>query len=357
VAAHGKFCGALSLAAWGCVDMSDIASNELLEPFERLLADVSSLTQVRALEAGASVSGLWAALHESGFVDAMVSEAQGGAGLSLADAGPLVQALGRQLVPVPFAQTMVARALLAAAGAERPEGSIVFVSPTTIGAGYQQRAVPQALVANYALVDLGERTVLTSLSDATVTATGIHASQAADVSWQTSPRALATIATPKGGLRPIAAVLRAAEIAGAADRVLSMTIAYAGERVQFGKPIGKQQAIQQQLAVMAEQTVMARMAAQIGCAHGLPPPANVAAVAKQIASAAVITIAATAHAVHGAIGISEEYDLQLFVRRLHEWRIADGTESYWAEHLGRARLASDAGTSVDFVRLEVSSVT
>jgi len=336
--------------------MSSIESNELLEPFERLLADVSSLPQVRAVEAGASVIGLWAALHGSGFVDAMVSEAQGGAGLSLVEACPLLQALGRHLVPVPFAQTMVARALLAASGAERPEGSIVFVSPTSIGKGYQQRAVPQAMVANYALVDLGDLTILTSLSDATVTATGIRGSQAADVSWQSLPHALATIRALKGGLRAIAAVLRAAEIAGAGDRLLGMTIAYASERVQFGKPIGKQQAIQQQLAVMAEQTVMARMAAQLGCAHGLPPPTNVAAVAKQVASTAVTTIAATAHAVHGAIGISEEYDLQLFVRRLHEWRMADGTESYWAEQLGRARLASNAATSVDFVRLDVSSI-
>jgi acyl-CoA dehydrogenase len=334
--------------------MSHTETTELLEPFNRLLADVSPLAQVRAVDAGVSPKDLWSALHESGFVDAMISEAQGGAGLSLADAGSLVHAVGRHLVPVPFAQTMAARALLAAAGAEPPTGTIVFVSPTISDGRYRQGAVTQALIADYALVDLGERAILTSLSEATVTTTGVHASQAADVSWRSVPHALATIPAPKGGLRPIAAVLRAAEIAGAADHVLAMTLAYASERVQFGKPIGKQQAIQQQLAVMAEHTVMTRMAAQLGCAHGFPPPANVAAVAKQVASAAVTTIATTAHAVHGAIGISEEYDLQLFVRRLHEWRMADGTESYWAEQLGRARLGSDAATSADFVRLELS---
>jgi acyl-CoA dehydrogenase len=333
--------------------MSPIGFNEFLEPFERLLAEVSPLARVRAVEAGASVDDLWAALLESGFLDVMLSEAQGGAGLSLADAGSLVQAMGRYLLPVPFAQTMVARCLLAAAGAQSPEGSIVFVSPTPFGAGYRQSAVPQAQVADYALVDLGDRTVLTALSEATVTATGVHASRAAEVLWESSPQALATIATPAGGLRVIAAVLRAAKIAGASDRVLGMTIAHAGTRVQFGKPIGKLQAIQQQLAVMAEQTVMARMAAQLGCSRGLPPPVNIAAVAKQVTSAAVTTITATAHAVHGAIGISEEYDLQLYVRRLHEWRMADGTEGYWAGQLGRARLASDALSSVDFLRGEL----
>ncbi len=330
--------------------MSQIARNEFLEPFERLLAEVSPVARVRAVEAGASAVDLWVALSDSGFLDAMLSEAQGGAGLSLAEAYGLLHALGRFLVPVPFGQTMVARSLLAAAGAQSPEGSILLLSPASAGAGYRQRAVPQAQVADYALVDVGDRTVLTSLSEAMVTATGVHASRAADVRWESSPHALATLATPAGGLRGVAAVLRAAEIAGACDHVLGMTVAYAGARVQFGKPIGKLQAIQQQLAVMAEQTVMARMAAQVGCAHGLPPPANIAAVAKQVTSAAVTTITATAHAVHGAIGISEEYDLQLYVRRLHEWRMADGTESYWAEQLGSARLASDAVTSVDFVR-------
>src|SRR5208283_3413384 len=145
-----------------------------------------------------------------------------------------------------FAQTMVARSLLAADGARSPEGSIVLVSPIIVDATYHQSAVPQAQVADHALVDLGDRTILASLSDATVTPIGVHASRAADVLWESLPSALATIATPAGGLRGIAAVLRAAEIAGAGDHVLAMTIAYAGERVQFGKPIGKQQAIQQQ---------------------------------------------------------------------------------------------------------------
>jgi acyl-CoA dehydrogenase len=42
--------------------------------------------------------------------------------------------------------------------------------------------------------------------------------------------------------------------------------------------------------------------------------------------------------------------LQLYTRRLHEWRLADGTEGYWAGLLGTSRLASPAATSIDFVR-------
>src|SRR3546814_5045461 len=60
---------------------------------------------------------------------------------------------------------------------------------------------------------------------------------------------------PEGGLRLLAALVRAASIAGAAGALLDRTVRYANERVQFGRAIGKQQAVQQQLAVMAEQCV------------------------------------------------------------------------------------------------------
>ena len=80
------------------------------------------------------------------------------------------------------------------------------------------------------------------------------------------------------------------------------------------------------------------------------PALEAAAIAKQVASIAAVPVAEIAHAVHGAIGISEEYDLQLYTRRLHEWRLADGSEAYWAAQLGAARLAAANQSSVDFIR-------
>lgn len=111
---------------------------------------------------------------------------------------------------------------------------------------------------------------------------------------------------------------------------------------------GKLQVIQQQLAVMGEQVLMARMASQIGCAHGLAPSLEVVAVSKQVASATVPQIASIAHAVHGAIGITEEFDLQRYTRRLHALRLAHGSEGYWA-NIGKARLQSDRQSSVEFI--------
>ena len=150
--------------------------------------------------------------------------------------------------------------------------------------------------------------------------------------------------------KAVEALLLAAAISGAADKVLAMTAAYAQERVQFGKPIGRQQAIQQQLAVMAEDCVAVRLAVELAASDEAPWPDPLrAAMAKSVASAAAPRIAGTAHAVHGAIGISAEYDLQLYTRRLHEWRLALGSQGRWNRALGHAVLVSPL-SALDWTR-------
>jgi acyl-CoA dehydrogenase len=324
--------------------------HELLDPLTRLLEDISAPARVREVETNLSIDTMWSALLESGFLDALIPEEAGGAGLSLADVGPLLQAFGYHAVPAPVAETMVARALLHGAGIQVPDTPIVLA---TLAAG-RAAAVPLALVAEHVLVDTGTALILASSCDAETIAAGARGCLAAHLAWEAEPLG-PSLRRPELGLRPIAATLRAAAIAGAADRLLQMTVSYANQRVQFGKPIGKQQAIQHQLAVMAEQTVLARIAAQIGLASGLPPSLAAAATAKQVTSSAAPQVANIAHAVHGAISMSEEYDLHLFTRRLHEWRLADGSESYWAAVLGRERIAGGPCLSIDFVRERIAA--
>ncbi len=316
--------------------------NELLEPFVRMLDAAATPAVVRAIEHGGSAAALWSEIAESGFLDALVAEEHGGAGLSLGDIEPLIEALGARVVPLPVAETMVARALLANAGVAAPEGPIALVTSLA-------QPVPCGLVAEAALVDCGEELVLCDMVQLSPTPTGVTNSLAARVSGKPEGKRLPR---PASGLRAIAAVLRAALIAGAASRLCDVTTAYASERVQFGKPIGRQQALQQMLALMAEDMIACRIAAQLGASHGIDVPLVAAATAKVTSSSAAPRIAATAHAVHGAIGISEEYDLQLLTRRLHEWRMADGSEGYWSQILGGERL-SCADTSVDWIRQTV----
>lgn len=150
--------------------------------------------------------------------------------------------------------------------------------------------------------------------------------------------------------RELLAAMAAAEIAGGAERLLDMSVEHANTREQFGRPIGKFQAIQQQLAALAEKAVLVRIAAQAACAHGLTPPLEAATMAKSVASSAVPVMAGIAHAVHGAIGITAEFPLHRITARLHALRMAHGAESYWNARLGRARLASPHFNSLDFVR-------
>lgn len=317
---------------------------DLVEPFDRMLADMATPAVVRAIERGAPAAALWDAIAASGYLDALVPEASGGSGLPLAAVEPLWQSVGRHAVPLPVGETMIARALLVEAGATPPGGpiAIIGVSPPTA------QIVPMAGVADHLLFDDGRDLYLLALDGSNRSATGVPASVAARVDIPAGC-GIRVALSPGGGLRAAAALLRAALIAGAAGRLTEMSAAYANERVQFGKPIGRQQALQQNLAVMAEDMVAVRIASQLGSAGAFPPSVAAAATAKTIAGAAATRIAATAHAVHGAIGISEEHDLQLLTRRLHEWRLSDGSEGYWSRALGAARLASDAG-SVDFVR-------
>jgi acyl-CoA dehydrogenase len=139
-------------------------------------------------------------------------------------------------------------------------------------------------------------------------------------------------------------------MAGALKVVFDRTLQYANERQQFGRPIGKFQAIQHQLAVMSEHVFAARMAAQLGCssADWLPERLRVAT-AKARCSEAALAVCESAHAIHGAIGFTAEYDLQLYTRRLHAWRQSAGSESYWHDVAGAALLAHQ-GLTLDMVR-------
>ena len=148
----------------------------------------------------------------------------------------------------------------------------------------------------------------------------------------------------------MAAAVFAALLAGAMTRVFEMTLQYCNERSQFGKALGKFQAVQHQLSVMAEQVAAASIAAEAAFqTPGRSPRLLAAAIAKGRASEAAAGVANAAHALHGAIGVTEEYDLQLFTRRLHEWRLAHGAEGHWHRIVGSLALDSGA-TLAEFVR-------
>lgn len=321
---------------------------EYIEPFARLLDEVASPAAVRAVERGGSVQAMWDAVSASGYLDALVPEDAGGAGLPPLVVQGLLQEVGRRAVPLPIGETMAARALLAAAGAPAPDGPIVLAVAAKAGTV----TVPLGLTAQHVLLESEVGLTLQEARAGEPQPTGVFGDLAGRFAWGEADRGGA-FAAPTAGLRACAALVRSALIAGASDKLVRDSADYAAQRVQFGKPIARQQVLQQNLAVMAEQAVAARLASQLGWAAGFPATLAAAATAKSVASGAAAMVANMAHAIHGAIGISEEYDLQLLTRRLHEWRLADGSEGYWNRLLGAERLKATGG-SVDFVRHALS---
>ena len=317
--------------------MTDMDSALLVDGFQRLLANAAPVSALRANECLSGVPACWQPLQASGYLDAMVPEASGGAGLSIADIEPLVNIMGAYLLPAPLADTMVARGWFAQQDLRLPDDAVVVLAPPSA-------IVPLALHATHALVPRSDWLDLVRLDPAAA-----DPFQAGGTPGGQSGAVEATIPGGRIDLMAVAAALLAARMAGAMAQVLAMTIAYANDREQFGRPLGKFQAVQHNLAVMAEEVVSARSAARIGLAGPTFDDAR-SAVAKARASEAAHRVCSLAHAIHGAIGATIEHDLQLYTRRLMQERLAFGGEIYWAARLARARLAQRTGTSADFVR-------
>jgi len=137
-------------------------------------------------------------------------------------------------------------------------------------------------------------------------------------------------------LRMAGAAARTQQMAGGLIRLTAMTTQYALDRTQFGRPIGKFQAIQQNMAILAGQTAAACAAADlaaeaVGDTMALMPIAAGKARAGEAASIG----AGIAHQVHGAIGFTFEHALHFTTKRLWSWRDEFGNDAFWNRALGR----------------------
>jgi alkylation response protein AidB-like acyl-CoA dehydrogenase len=134
-------------------------------------------------------------------------------------------------------------------------------------------------------------------------------------------------------VRDALAVHRAADALGGASRLLEMTVAYTGQREQFGTVIGSFQAVKHHCADMAV-GVEAGRAALWSAALALDEApaeqrARAASAAVAYAKSVASQVASTALQVHGGIGFTWEHDLHLFLRRIKVDEAVDGTV---AEH-------------------------
>ncbi len=287
---------------------------------------------------------LWALLEGLGVEAALLPEEQGGAGADWEDLYEIISAVGRYAVPLPLGETIVARWLLGLAGMAQPDGPGTLVFSTDLD------RVPWGRDVQWGLWQRPGESAITLISwDSINIAEGSNiAREPRDrldlVSLEQTGLALDLA---QNALLYLGALLRSAEIAGGAFRLLEKASQYAGEREQFGRPLSKFQSVQHNLARLAAWAASidasARYAFSCMDTGGIPESAlMVIAAAKYRASDLASQVSSTAHQVHGAIGFTYEHDLHFFSRRLWAWSAEFGGSGYWANYLGGMALAAGA---------------
>ncbi|GAB7068041.1 acyl-CoA dehydrogenase family protein [Mycolicibacterium hodleri] len=254
---------------------------------------------------------LWTLLCEQvGAAALVVPEELGGAGGELADAAVVVEALASALVPTPLLGTTLAELALLAADEPDVDALEALAAGTSIGTVVFDRGyVLNGDVADVVLACVDGRLERWTSFTAHPAVTMDPTRRLARVDAGDT----VTIGSDPG-LADVAAILMAAEQIGAAARCLDLTVAYTKERVQFGRPIGSFQALKHRMADLYVLVQTAR--ALVDDAVADPSP-TAAALARVAASEAFTTVAGEAIQMHGGVGITWEYDVQLYFKRAH----------------------------------------
>jgi acyl-CoA dehydrogenase len=333
----------------------------LLESMGRLFEDHCTKAVADAAEAGTFPDALWHAVNETGVPLAALPESAGGADAEWSDLYAALRVAGRFAAPIPLAETMLAAWVASSASLELSERPMT-VGPVRAddrlklerdGNGWRLsgRASRLPWATNAARIVLladgpdGEMAVsLDGVAGAEVATGRNMAGEPRDTLSFSGLRVAGDAVAPaaagvdRAALYRRGALARAVLMAGAMERALDTAVTYAGERKQFGRPIAKFQAVQQQLAVMAGQVAAAGAAADMGVeALSLDDPARqeiLIAIAKTRVGDAATLASEIAHQVHGAIGFTKDYSLQLSTRRLWSWRDEFGGDTEWAARVG-----------------------
>jgi len=352
------------------------------------LSRVKTVAAAReALEDPAALPDLWLTACEAGWTGLLVSEDNGGAGLSAFDAMLVMTEAGRVLAGVELLGHLPASSLLDAAGDERvgavaegelracfvparppgdldehwtvepPSGSVRMAAPV-LGTGTRLSGsvawVPDAPGAGVFVV------VATSASDGAPVAVAVDG---ADASVERAVRYDATRSlghvhfdgAPATVLEDVTAedlrrawflgqALLAAESLGAVETALSVSVAYAKERFTFGRAIGSYQAVKHSLVevLRLRENTYALMLYAGWAYEDKPDEFALAASAARSSGGHALDYASRAMiSVHGGIGATWEHDAPLFFRRAQLSRrllggVGDATDRVAGELLSAA---------------------
>ena len=358
------------------------------------LADKGPVSHLRELRDAHNPDGfsreLWKAFAEMGFCGILVPEALGGSGLGHVEAGVIMEEIGRNLTPSPFLSTGLLGAttlirdgnsarnkellpklaagelLMALAVDERrkhaPNATALRARAERSGNGFALTG-DKCFVVDGHVADLfivaarsagapGETEGLTLfLVDAKTKGVEIErtimvdAHNAARIRFdRVEVDADAVIGEVDRGWPLLDAVLNvgraavAAELTGVGEEAFGRTLAYLRERKQFGQPIGSFQALQHRAAHLfteLEITQAAVLKALQMLDTDFERAGMFVAVAKARAGASATLAVQEAVQMHGGIGMTDEFDIGLFMKRARVGQELFGDAGFHADRLAR----------------------
>lgn len=324
----------------------------LIGSLDRVVGDILDTPMRTAADRCEGWPGaLWSALEAQGMT--AIGETAD-ADLGFGDIMAVVARAGYHAAPVPLAETVLARRLLGRARIDIPDGAL-SVAPPGAGKGVAMSGgkpvgtaagVPWGGSVGAIVVAAGPSEIaLVDAREARIGSTYNMAGEPRDVIDLARAKVMATagLVDAPALVEGEGALVRAAQMAGALSRVLEHTLTWASDRVQFGKPIAKFQAVQHLLAELAAEVAAAGAAVELGveaCADRTDRLAI--GIAKARAGEAAGRACAIAHEVFGAMGFTQEHALHYATRRLWSWRDEFGPEIAWQTEIGRIMAAKGA---------------
>jgi acyl-CoA dehydrogenase len=334
--------------------------NPLFEMAGRLFGDLCQPRDLADAEVGRWPDAAWSSVEAAGLPGALIPEDAGGFGASPVEAFSVLRAAGEHALPLPLSETMLAALLLAKAGIAIPAGPLSVPSAEqpalklkrndrqwTVAGGLRHVPWGRHVKAVAAVADFDDQpyVVLISTSGVAPDCAVNVASEPRDsfsLDMALKDDDVAPSEFSRSDLRAMGAAMRTQQIAGGLSTVTAMSVRYAQERVQFGRPIGKFQSIQQSLAVLATQTAAANAAADLAAQAVTEKGVETLAIgcAKVRCGEAASLGSAIAHQIHGAFGFTHEHSLHFYTRRLLAWRDEFGNETEWSARIGQAAIES-----------------
>lgn len=310
----------------------DGIQREIADAAREFLSTAWSFERLRGVQEGGFPGDVWRQLDELGWFQLLVAAEDGGLGVGAIEAAAVFEEAGRHVLPGPLFDNVVVAAICGA-GTER--GRVAFAiydagGETAFTAG--RLTGTKTLVESADAVDTvlavavhgGERAIVAVPSDAISVrpmGSGDDAHRPFEVFFDGAP---ADILAAGGEAEDVldrvfswGHVMTTARALGVIDRILELSVDYAKQREQFGKPIGSFQAVQHRLADMAVLAVSSRSVssvAQWALTTDAPDSAHQAHVAKAYVSRAVRRVAESGIQVHGGVGFTDEHDLHLLVK-------------------------------------------